>query len=110
MAALLAPLGALYGISVRARLRRARPFRPKARIICIGNLTAGGSGKTPIAIAIGHALAARGKRIIFLSRGYGGRLRGPICVNSAQHSASDVGDEPLLLAAHGTTIVARNRA
>jgi len=110
MAALLAPLGALYGISVRARLRRARPFRPKARIICIGNLTAGGSGKTPIAIAIGHALTARGKQIIFLSRGYGGRLRGPACVNPAQHSASDVGDEPLLLAAHGTTIVARNRA
>ena len=110
MAALLAPLGALYGLTVRARLHRARPFRPKARVVCIGNLTAGGSGKTPIAIAIGHALTARGKKIIFLSRGYGGRLRGPIRVNPAQHSASDVGDEPLLLAAHGTVIVARNRA
>jgi tetraacyldisaccharide 4'-kinase len=110
MAALLAPLGALYGLSVRARLHRARPFRPKARIVCIGNLTAGGSGKTPIAIAIGRMLAARGMKIIFLSRGYGGRSRGPTCVNPAQHSASDVGDEPLLLAAHGTVIVARNRA
>jgi tetraacyldisaccharide 4'-kinase len=108
-AALLAPLGALYGLSVRARLHRARPFRPKARIVCVGNLTAGGSGKTPIAIALCHALSARGKKIIFLSRGYGGRLRGPIRVNSAQHSASDVGDEPLLLAAHGTVIVGRNR-
>lgn len=110
MAALLAPLGALYGLSVRARLHRAQPFRPKARIVCIGNLTAGGSGKTPIAIAIGRALTARGKKITFLSRGYGGRLRGPTCVNPAQHSASDVGDEALLLAAHGTVIVARNRA
>lgn len=110
MAALLSPLGALYGLSVRARRYGARPFRPKARIVCIGNLTAGGSGKTPIAIAIGHALIARGKKVVFLSRGYGGRLRGPTCVNPAQHSASDVGDEPLLLAAHGTAIVARNRA
>jgi len=110
VATLLAPLGALYGLSVRARLHRTRPFRSQARIVCIGNLTAGGSGKTPIAIAISHALAARGKRTIFLSRGYGGRLRGPIRVSPAQHSASDVGDEPLLLAAHGTVIVARNRA
>ncbi len=110
MAALLAPLGALYGLSVRARLRRARPFRPKAQVVCIGNLTAGGSGKTPIAIAIGHVLTARGKKVVFLTRGYGGRLRGPVRVNAAQHSASDVGDEPLLLAAHGTVIVARNRA
>jgi len=110
MAALLSPLGALYGLSVRARLSRARPFRPRARVVCIGNLTAGGSGKTPIAIAIGRILAAHGKKIIFLTRGYGGRLHGPVQVNPAQHSASDVGDEPLLLAAHGTVIVARNRA
>ena len=110
VAALLAPLGALYGLTVRARRHWARPFRSKARIVCIGNLTAGGSGKTPIAIALSHALTARGKKTIFLSRGYGGRLRGPILVNPAQHSASDVGDEPLLLAAHGTVIVAGNRA
>src|SRR2546430_11497166 len=110
ISALLSPLGALYGLSVRARQAQARPFRPKARILCVGNLTAGGSGKTPIAIALGHILTARGKKIIFLSRGYGGRLHGPTCGNPAQHSAADVGDEPLLLAAHGTVIVARNRA
>ena len=110
LSALLAPVGMLYGLSVRARLRGAQPFRPEARVVCIGNLTAGGSGKTPIAIAMGRVLAARGKKIIFLSRGYGGRLRGPLCVDSARHSASDVGDEPLLLAAHGTVIVARDRA
>ena len=108
-AALLSPLGALYGLSVRVRQTQAHPLRPKARVVCVGNLTAGGSGKTPIAIALGHILTARGKHIVFLSRGYGGRLHGPTRVNSAQHSAADVGDEPLLLAAHGTVIVARDR-
>src|SRR3979409_1675385 len=87
LAALLVPFGALYGLSVRAKQRGARPFRPKARVVCVGNLTAGGAGQAPIAIALGHALTARGKKIIFLSRGYGGRLRGPVRVNTAQHSA-----------------------
>ena len=108
-AALLSPLGALYGWSVRARQARANPFRPKARVLCVGNLTAGGSGKTPIAIALSHILAARGLKIAFLSRGYGGRLPGPLQVDPARHTAADVGDEPLLLAAHGTAIVARDR-
>jgi tetraacyldisaccharide 4'-kinase len=76
----------------------------------VGNLTAGGSGKTPIAIALCRMLAARGKKIVFLTRGYGGRLRGPVQVNPARHSASDVGDEPPLLAHHAATIVARDRA
>jgi tetraacyldisaccharide 4'-kinase len=55
-------------------------------------------------------LATRGMKVVFLSRGYGGRVRGPVQVNPARHSAAEVGDEPLLLAAHGTTIVARDRA
>ena len=109
-AALLAPLGALYGLSVRARAARAHPFRPKARVLCAGNLTVGGSGKTPVAIALGQMLAARGLTIVFLSRGYGGRIKGPVKVDLARHSAADVGDEPLLLASHGQTIVARDRA
>ena len=109
-AGLLAPLGILYGWSVTARQARSHPFRPKARVICVGNLTAGGTGKTPVAIAIFHALATAGHKIVFLSRGYGGRLQGPVEVDLAHHSSADVGDEPLLLAAHGTTIVARERA
>ena len=109
-AALLSPLGKLYGWSVLARKARAKPFRPKARVICIGNLTAGGSGKTPVAIAISHILSNAGHKTAFLSRGYGGRLHGPVEVDPSHHSATDVGDEPLLLAAHGTTIVARDRA
>lgn len=108
-AALLSPCGALYGASVRLRESSARPYRARARVICVGNLTAGGSGKTPIAIALGDRLAGRGN-VVFLSRGYGGRLEGPVIVDPSRHNAREVGDEPLLLARRHTTIVARNRA
>jgi tetraacyldisaccharide 4'-kinase len=109
-AALLSPLGTLYGLSVRARHSRANPYRPKARVLCVGNLTAGGSGKTPVAIALADALTLRGMKVASLSRGYGGRLRGPVQVDQARHAVTDVGDEALLLAAHGISIVARDRA
>jgi tetraacyldisaccharide 4'-kinase len=109
-AALLAPLGALYGLSVRARQAGARPFRARARVLCVGNLTVGGSGKTPVAMALARMLAERGRRVVFLSRGYGGRLIGPIAVDPGKHRAEDVGDEPLLLAAFAPTVVALDRA
>src|SRR5579871_3488042 len=108
--ALLSPLGGLYGFSVRAKQRSASSFRPKARVLCVGNLTAGGSGKTPIAIACARMLAARGLKPVFLTRGYGGQLRGPVHVQPSHHRAADVGDEPLLLAAHAPTVVSRDRA
>jgi len=95
---------------VRLRQARARPYRPKARVLCVGNLTAGGSGKTPVAIALGRMLTARGKKVAFLTRGYGGGLKGPVLVEPVRHSAAEVGDEALLLAAAGTTILARDRA
>ena len=107
---MLAPLGALYGLSVKARRMTATPYRSTAQVICVGNLTAGGTGKTQIAIALGRLLTARGKKVVFLSRGYQGRLKGPVVVETGAHSASDVGDEPLLLAAHAPTIVSRDRA
>jgi tetraacyldisaccharide 4'-kinase len=106
-AALLAPVGALYG-AVAAR-RMARPGRrARVPVICIGNLTLGGSGKTPAAIAVARMLQAAGERPAFLTRGYGGRLAGPVLVTSA-HTAAEVGDEPLLLARVAPTIVARDR-
>jgi tetraacyldisaccharide 4'-kinase len=106
-AALLAPLGALYG-TVAAR-RMARPGRrARVPVICIGNLTLGGSGKTPAAIAVARMLQAAGERPAFLTRGYGGRLAGPVLVSSA-HTAAEVGDEPLLLARVAPTVVARDR-
>ena len=109
-ARLLAPLGALYGRSVRARQMNAQPFRSTARVLCVGNLTAGGSGKTPIAITLARILAARQHKVAFLTRGYRGRLSGPVTVDPARHTAHDVGDEALLLAAVAPTIVSRDRA
>jgi tetraacyldisaccharide 4'-kinase len=109
-AALLWPLGTLYGCSIEMRRRMARPLRVSSRVICVGNLTAGGSGKTPVAIAIGRMLLARGKKVVFLSRGYGGTLTGPVEVDLSRHTAADAGDEALLLAANAPTVVARDRA
>ena len=108
-ARLLAPLGALYGASVAFKARHARPRDAAIPVICIGNLTAGGSGKTPIAIAIAQALRARGHRPFFLTRGYGGSEKGP-ALASRGHSAKMMGDEALLLARTAPTIVARDRA
>ncbi len=108
-ARLLAPLGALYGLSVALKARLARPFDPGLPVICVGNLTAGGSGKTPIAIAIADRLRARGEKPFFLTRGYGGKERGPAMASRA-HSAAEMGDEALLLARAAPTVVARDRA
>ncbi len=106
----LTPLGWLYGASVSWKAKQAAPFRAKAKVICIGNLTAGGTGKTPVAIAIARALRAAGCNPAFLTRGYGGKARGPCLVDPSQDCAADVGDEPLLLAAAAPVIVSRDRA
>jgi tetraacyldisaccharide 4'-kinase len=108
-ALLLAPLGALYGASVAWKARHAMPYRTSARVICVGNLTAGGSGKTPVALALGARLKARHEQIFFLTRGYGGTEPGPAHILS-DSSAAEMGDEALLLARVAPTIVARNRA
>jgi tetraacyldisaccharide 4'-kinase len=109
LAMALAPLGALYGASVAFKARHASPFDPGLPVICVGNLTAGGSGKTPIAIAIAEMLRARGHRPYFLTRGYGGSEKGP-ALASRGHAADVMGDEALLLARTAPTIVARDRA
>ena len=107
-ARLLAPLGMLYGLSV-AWKSRTKGFAPGVPVICVGNLTAGGSGKTPVAIALAEALRGRGRKPFFLTRGYGGSERGPALASRA-HSAAVMGDEALLLARHAQTVVARDRA
>ena len=110
LAPLLSPLAALYGIGANLSRKRQKTFRPHAKVVCVGNLTLGGTGKTPIAIALAEALLRRGAKAVFLSRGYRGRLAGPVVVDLTQHCADDVGDEPLLLARAATTIISRDRA
>lgn len=104
----LSPLGGLYGAAAWLRLRR-HGRSAGIPVICLGNLTAGGAGKTPAALLVVRLLLAAHRRPFFLSRGYGGRLRGPVLVNPKIHRARDVGDEPLLLARLAPTIVARDR-
>ena len=107
MSALLAPLGALYGAIAARRMRRSGQ-RVRATVVCIGNLTLGGAGKTPSAIATARLLRDAGAKPAFLTRGYGGRLAGPVSV-APDHTAADVGDEPLLLARVAPTVVAHDR-
>ncbi|MGV1014568.1 MAG: tetraacyldisaccharide 4'-kinase [Methyloceanibacter sp.] len=108
LASALAPLGRLYGSQVEGRFARAAPYRSRRPVVCIGNFTAGGSGKTPTAIAVARLLMGLGERPAFLTRGYGGTLPGPTLVGEGT-SASEVGDEPLLLAAVAPTMVAADR-
>lgn len=107
-ALLLRPVALAYGALTASRMDRAGTRAP-CPVICVGNFTLGGAGKTPTAIAIASMLTAMGKRPAFLSRGYGGGLPGPVLVEPGRHRFGEVGDEPLLLARHAPTVVARDR-
>jgi tetraacyldisaccharide 4'-kinase len=111
VAGLLSPLSAALDAAGRLRRAVARPYRAPVPVICVGNLVAGGSGKTPVVLSLAAVLARRGVDAQIVMRGYGGRLAGPVRVDPEHHHAADIGDEALLAAAAGVTCwVARDRA
>jgi tetraacyldisaccharide 4'-kinase len=108
LSGLLAPLGAAYG-AIAAKRMAAGGTRASVPVICVGNFTLGGAGKTPTAIALAGLLGEAGERPFCLSRGYGGSVTGPKLVDTHADSAAEVGDEALLLARAAPTIVSRDR-
>jgi tetraacyldisaccharide 4'-kinase len=102
------PLGALYGLVAGQRLQR-QGFDAGIPVLCVGNYHVGGAGKTPTVLALARVLRDLGEMPVVLSRGYGGRLHGPISVDPARHVADDVGDEPLMMAGSVAVVVARDR-
>jgi tetraacyldisaccharide 4'-kinase len=109
-ARLLAPVARIWARVAEHRWHRTTPYRSTLPVICVGNFTAGGTGKTPVAATIADLLRQLGRTPVILSRGYGGRLRGPHWVDPERDTARDVGDEPLLHAARGPVVIARDRA
>lgn len=107
-AALLWPLALLWRMAARRRQARGLPQSVGVPVICVGNLTVGGTGKSPTVMALVAELQARGYAPHVLSRGYGGRLDGPVRV-APSHGAADVGDEPVMLSAFAPVWVARDR-
>lgn len=107
--ALLTPLGALYDFITRQRIRAATPEKAGIPVICVGNLTLGGTGKTPVVRALLSMLEEAGHRPASLSRGWKGRLAGPLRVDPQEHDARDVGDEPLLLARDHAAWISKDR-
>jgi tetraacyldisaccharide 4'-kinase len=105
----LAPISAIYGKVAGRRMRTAERASAPVPVICVGNFTVGGAGKTPTAIALARAAKAMGHRPGFLSRGYGGSLDVTMLVDRSHHRADAVGDEALLLAAETMTVISRRR-
>jgi tetraacyldisaccharide 4'-kinase len=105
---ILRPLGALYG-AITARRMAREGFDAGIPVICVGNYHVGGAGKTPTVLALTKLLRELGETPVVLSRGYGGRLQGPVMVDRARHTAADVGDEPLMMARDVSVAVAGDR-
>jgi len=102
---LLTPVSWIWAAATARRIAQGQPVDPGVPVICVGNLTLGGTGKTPVVREIARRLGGT-----VLSRGYGGDLVGPVQVNAARHGAADVGDEPLMLAQDLPVWIARDRA
>ncbi len=109
-AAILSPFSAVYAKLARRNMLKARREKMAAPVICVGNFTVGGAGKTPVAIALAVEARDMGLKPGFLSRGHGGGISKPHLVDTAHDRARHVGDEPLLLARHAPVAVTPNRA
>lgn len=105
----LTPVAYVYGTIAGRRLLKAEPPKVAAPVLCIGNFTVGGAGKTPTAIAFAKAAKERGFNPGIVSRGYGGDYKGMHIVDLAHDSARHVGDEPLLLARHAPVALCPDR-
>ncbi|MBO6282206.1 MAG: tetraacyldisaccharide 4'-kinase [Alphaproteobacteria bacterium] len=105
---ILTPIGWLYGWATQLRLKLKQAPKADIPVICIGNITAGGTGKTPVSLSVAKMLATDMYHPFFLTRGYGGKLQN-IMVNTKKHAAREVGDEPLLLAQQAPVVVNADR-
>lgn len=105
---LLSPLGKVYEASVRRRFQTTRPYQPEIPVICVGNLNVGGTGKTPLCLALADIFLKQGKQVYFLNHGYKSKLQN-ILVDVRTHEPGEVSDEALLLASKAPTIIDRNR-
>ncbi len=104
----LSPIGWVYGKATARRIATTEPYDPKIPVICVGNASVGGVGKTPVTAYLLESLTRMGIKAVGLSRGYGGREKGPLLVNT-KHTYKDVGDEPILLARKGPIWVSAGR-
>ncbi|MGV3550794.1 tetraacyldisaccharide 4'-kinase [Rhizobium sp.] len=106
---LLAPASLIYGYFAGRRMKNAKRAEVDVPVICVGNFTVGGAGKTPTVITLARAAKARGLKPGVLSRGYGGSMDRTTVVDPDHHRAKDVGDEPLLIAREALTVISRKR-
>ncbi len=108
---LLSPLAWIYAEATHRKIARANSLKVRSKVICVGNLTAGGVGKSPIVAALRqHFIDTTDLRVATLSRGYKGKLKGPLRVDPETHTAEDVGDEPLMLSQSGEAWIGADRA
>lgn len=107
-AKILAPISWVYGKITQERIRRAKPYKCGAKVICVGNITAGGVGKTPVAMAMAEKYLKDGKKVFFVTRGYKGKLKN-VVVDLERMTADETGDEARLLASVAPTVIAPKR-